>query len=273
MFKGEVKDEALVHLLWGFNIEKSGDRSGAVTHYDRVRELDKDTERQWWGIAITNFDRTELRHPGTTQVYGPLLDFITYKYFAKTPISQYALLEPGTQDWFIQENWIALRKVLPPFILAAVQKCYRDLIDQGQLPFGDTQAKRYTTYNDRCGRFVHYQLTDLIGTVIAHNPKPSYTYFGGYKGPGSELAPHNDREQCEFTMSLTIDQHPVDQGWALAAKDHHGKEVTAELMPGDGFLFMGRVLVHYRKGALPEGRWVNQIFLHYVNEKFDKSLN
>jgi len=55
--------------------------------------------------------------------------------------------------------------------------------------------------------------------------------------------------------------------------DFDNKEQIADLNTGDGLLFMGRILKHYRKGPLAEGANLNQVFLHYVNEKFSGSLN
>jgi hypothetical protein len=47
-----------------------------------------------------------------------------------------------------------------------------------------------------------------------NNIIPTYTYFGGYL-PGSELAPHSDRAQCQFTVSLNIYNEPKDKAWPL----------------------------------------------------------
>jgi len=175
-----------------------------------------------------------------------------------------------TQDWFVQNRYIVLRRILPPFILKAAQSCLNSLIEDGVLSFGDAQTNRYAAYNERCTRFLHHELADLIRNVIAHNARPSYTYFGGYKG-GSVLKPHTDRAQCEFTLSLQIRQSPPDKSWLLSLgkkpvfdrdDNRNGGSfdmppedeiVDADLYEGDALLFMGRHLVHFRRGALPEG--------------------
>lgn len=105
------------------------------------------------------------------------------------------------------------------------------------------------------------------------------------------LKPHTDREQCEFTLSLNLQQFPHDKPWTLSAskiplfekaenwRGRGGEKlpteedtVNADLLSGDGFLFMGRHLVHFRRGALPEGHWTNQVFLHFVQEDFKGEL-
>jgi len=49
--------------------------------------------------------------------------------------------------------------------------------------------------------------------------------------------------------------------------------VDAELYAGDALLFMGRHLIHFRRGHLPAGQWINQVFLHYVREDFSLPLS
>lgn len=135
---------------------------------------------------------------------------------------------------------------------------------------------------------MHFHLVDYVRKVVAHNAKPTYTYFGGYL-PGAKLLPHLDRVQCEFTMSLTIEQYPHDNIWLLslgkkplfdrvqtpdliARMPPEDEIVDAQLFAGDALLFMGRHLVHFRRGSLPEDRWINQVFLHYVQEDFEGGL-
>jgi tetratricopeptide (TPR) repeat protein len=282
--------KAIVHVHWGLNEELKGS-SDKLKHYDLARSTEPKVEQDYWGVATTAQDRKQLM-----AAYGPaatrkaLIDLVLYKHFASVSIARYSLLQPGTQDHFIENRYTVLRHVLPPFVLQAIQRCFREMIDSGQLKYGDGQSDRYVAYNDRCARFIHYQLADLVRTSIAHNAVPSYTYFGGYKG-GSVLKPHTDRAACEFTLSLNIQQYPHDKPWTLSAgktalfeKDDNWRgrnpemipdekdTVNADLYSGDGFLFMGRHLVHFRRGALPEGHWTNQVFLHFVQEDFKGEL-
>lgn len=280
------EQKALVHLFWGLNQELS--KKPHSEHYDKLRQLDPSLEKDYWGIATSSQGSNKLNNYGQSQSH--LLNFALYKYFSPTSIAKYCLLNPNTQDFFIENRYIVLKHVLPPFVLNSLQKCYSELIASNTLKFGDGQSDRYSAYNDRCGRFIHYQLADLVRNIIAHNAIPSYTYFGGYK-TGSKLDPHTDRQACEFTMSLNIQQYPHDKPWPLCAgknalfeKDpnFNGKNpleippesetVNANLYSGDALLFMGRHLVHFRRGALPEGSWTNQIFLHYVQEDFTGEL-
>jgi len=88
-------------------------------------------------------------------------------------------------------------------------------------------------------------------------------------------------------VSLTLNQFPIDQPWSLSlgSRSKFDRDekfigdpqekmppeteiVDAMLYPGDALLFMGRHLVHFRRGELTEGRWLDQVFLHHVQDSF-----
>jgi hypothetical protein len=259
-------------------------------HYDKSRSS-PDVERTFWGVGMTVERRTELSNYGSTEAPEALRSFATFAYFSPTSIGNWGLLTPGTQDWFLENRYIVLRKLLPPFVLRAGAKYYRDLIDRKILRLGDTQARRYVAYNDRIARFIHNQITQLVRKITAHNAKPSYTYFGGYVA-GASLKAHTDRNQCEFTISMNIEQHPYNRTWLLSLDkkplfdrdgranrannvmtDNESQIADADLYAGDALLFMGRHLIHFRRGELPEGEWTNQVFMHFVQEDFSGGLN
>ncbi|CAF1080161.1 unnamed protein product [Adineta ricciae] len=293
----EKSDLATVQLFWGLTEESQGNKESGFSRYDESRTLDVEVERRYWGIAMVSTYRQELNNYGSKEPLDALRSFGTFAYFSPTSIGEWALLMPGTQDWFLENRYIILRKILPPFILNAVSKYYRELIDHNVLELGDVQSKRYVAYNDRVGRFLQNQLTQLVRSIIAHNAKPSCTYFGGYVS-GATLEAHTDRAQCEFTISMNVEHYPHNRTWLLSLdkdplfdKDplldktmnterhanvkttDESKIVHADLYAGDGFLFMGRHLIHFRTGALPEGEWTNQLFMHFVQEGYDGDLN
>lgn len=127
--------QAIVHLHWGLNEEIRFAGTGHINHYDKVRQLDTNVEKDYWGVATTAQGRKGLSGYGPRETATAMKDFLLYKHFAAVSISQYSLLPPGTQDGFIQNRYTVLRHVLPPFVLAAAQKCFRDMIDSGQVRF------------------------------------------------------------------------------------------------------------------------------------------
>jgi len=277
-----------------------GDNENRVKDLRQAEALDKYIgERKYFGILLCNTTEPDryIRWPMIVQ-YTPFAEIIAarkiliYIEFSRTSISDYAFLTPGTTDFFVDNKYIILRKIIPPFILREIQNCFHMGIKTGRIGFMDDQAMRYVSQNDRCGRLLLFSFVDLVRRTIAHNARPSYSYFGGYVN-GSVLNPHSDRPQCEFTFSITVQQNPLDQPWALGMfnkpqfeKDDHwpGRDkeplpeekdqIWADLYEGDGLLFMGRHMIHFRKGMLlGKNRWLNQVFLHYVQEGFTKTLD
>src|SRR5205085_12676542 len=126
--------------------------------------------------------------------------------------------------------------------------------------------------------------------------KPSYVYAASYK-EGAVLDPHVDREQCEYSISLQVDYYPEPldgiSPWPLflepfvppkdaSASDRRFEQSefksddelkrAVHLANGDGLLYKGRELVHYRN-ALPDGNRSTSLFFHYVSESFSGTLN
>jgi hypothetical protein len=166
-----------------------------------------------------------------------------------------------------------VRDILPPELLRSVQEYYRELIANGFLPLGDGQSLRFTLHNEPLALWLHQHTVPLISRIIPEPIKPSYTYLGFYLG-GAVLEKHTDREQCEYTLSLTINATPsaaAADAWPLYADLKNGTTVEALLGAGDGLIFKGRELPHYRH-RLDENRTSSSIFFHYVPKDFAGTL-
>jgi len=306
---------ALHHVTNAISIEATEARYFAIRsfihellgmHHERIKDLreaealDKYIgERKYFAVLLCNSTEPHryIRWPMIVQ-YTPAAELVAarkvllYIEFSKTSISDYALLQPGATDFFVESKYIVLRKIIPPFVLREIQTCFHVGIKTGRIGFMDDQAMRYVSQNDRCGRLLLYNMVDLVRRTIAHNVRPAYSYFGGYVN-GSLLNPHSDRPQCEFTFSITIQQNPLDEPWGLGMyrvpqfeknDDWPGRDkepwpeekdiIWANLHEGDGLLFMGRHMIHFRKGMLlGENRWLNQVFLHFVQDNFGGTLD
>ncbi|HMT09799.1 MAG TPA: hypothetical protein PKA82_17565 [Pyrinomonadaceae bacterium] len=196
---------------------------------------------------------------------------------------------------FAEKKYAVVERLLPPEQMAAMRRYYRDYVSNGFMHFGDTQVGgRYREQNEPIAVMLHHQLTNVVSRVSGREVKPSYVYAASYVG-GADLAPHVDRLQCEYSISLQIDYEPEPEGhvspWALSLEQldkslapepmglYLGWEYLSDSRPsvhlnlasGDGLLYMGREMVHYRT-ALPAGHSSTSLFLHYVDADFDGSL-
>jgi len=283
-------------VIYGFILDYREDRDRAMDAWKKALELDPMIgERKYYGIMVVD-DTVPERHiqfPTIHEIHFPhekkvALDILTYIEFSPVSIANYAIIPPGTPEFFAENKYIILRDMIPPFVLRSVANCFESLQRDGILSLGDHQSKRYNAYNTRAGRSLHYQIVDVIRRVLLHNVQPTYDFYGGYIG-GAVLPPHTDKPQCEFTVTLTLSQYPEGSDpWAISLGNHakfdrddefigssgeplppEDEIVDANLYPGDLLLFMGRHLVHFRRTPLPESQTLQQIFFHHVQDDFE----
>jgi len=175
---------------------------------------------------------------------------------------------------FQQNGYVALEELLHPFHVAALRRYYRDLIAGGALDLGDPQcARRYGCHNEPVARFFHHQLTAAISEVAGEPVQPSYLYMASYVDE-AELEKHTDREQCEFSVSFCLDVRPEPADvspWPLWLETPQGA-VAVHQRIGDGLLYRGRQLPHYRE-RLPKGWSSTSIFFHFVPRDFAGPLD
>jgi len=272
--------------------------SQVTSEVEKALELDKNVgSGRYTGIIEAKDSFHTLRSQMFIRVSHQIERDAMTKYLLWVEFSKKSLLEAAniteeiTRE-FVKNRFIVLRKVIPKYILDTQKKCIDSYIKNNLVTFGDSQSKkRYVQYSDRCSRFLHFALIDVVRKVTMNNVIPTYTYFGGYV-EGASLDPHTDRLACEFTLSLTHYQVPQDKPWNLCLGRRalfdfdvdlenpessgilppENEQVEANLYEGDALLLMGRQLVHWRKGVLQKGEETHNSFLHYVNSKFIEQI-
>lgn len=254
---------------------------------------------RYYGIIMTNDTRTNqhksfplVRSFDTELEQSMLSKFLLWVEFSPISFLEHAKITTEMTQFFIQNRYIAVKQLIPTFIKDITKDCYKAFSERNLMINGDLQTShREVIYNDRCGRYLQFALTDTIRAIVHNNVIPSYTYAGLYS-PGAIIGPHLDRQQCEFTVSIAHLQIPNDQPWAIGFgrkwtfdKDSKKGSSIAEHMPpedeiefvnlfeGDGLILMGRHLVHFRNKSLPEGHRTHNSFLHYVANDWTGSLD
>ena len=168
------------------------------------------------------------------------------------------------------DGYVIARALLPADELAALRRYYAALLAADLVQLGDRQnAARYSAYNDPVGRFVHARLAPAMSAVVGQPVEPAFSFFFAYLA-GAELAPHKDRAQAEFSISLQLDHTPAPDGatgWPLGFTLDDGRTVAADLAIGDAVLYHGRALTHHRE-ALPAGQRSSVLVLEYVPRDF-----
>ena len=219
-------------------------------------------------------------------------------------------LERRDQDWrlsietatneFAVNKYAVVRDLFPAEYMRSMREYFRKYVGSGFMSFGDDQVGlRYREHNQVFASYLQGQFLDLMSQVVGEPVKLSYVYAASYKG-GAVLDPHTDREQCEFSISFQIDYEPEPEGqispWAIYAepfsdyrdtiqkrgttigwdqlKNRNDKTgpIPIHLASGDGLIYRGRELIHYRY-ELPEGHRSTSLFFHYVAKDFAGDLN
>ena len=122
------------------------------------------------------------------------------------------------------------------------------------------------TENGSCDRYRCFE-KELVGLiprleeVFQKQLFPTYSLARIYM-PGATLTPHIDREACEYSITLCLDNENTP--WPIFVKENdHVHEVI--LYPGDALAYKGIEQPHWRE-RLKTGT-TYQAFFHYVDQK------
>jgi hypothetical protein len=168
---------------------------------------------------------------------------------------------------FAKARYVVVRNLFPEALLDSLSEYYRGRVYEGLGTYAK-RKKRISFHNDPVARFFHFQLYPAMQRIIGRPVKPSYCFVSFYE-PGAVLFEHTDREQCEYTISVAIRQPPRGTPWPLYIRTKKS-QVKITLKAGDGVLFKGRELPHYRH-KLMEGSAL-QILFHFVDKDFKRHL-
>ncbi|HKE15729.1 MAG TPA: hypothetical protein VKB80_12725 [Kofleriaceae bacterium] len=187
---------------------------------------------------------------------------------AAAPLTRFARMAPA----FAASRFASVPALLDPRELTALREYYGALLAAGLVRLGDRQnPRRFSSYNDPVGRFVHARLTGAMSAIAARPVAPAFSFFASYVA-GADLEPHRDRPEAEYSISIQLDYTPAPPqghptGWPLCFATDRGDSGAADLRIGDAVFYHGRELFHHR-GRLPAGHQSSHLILEYVPTDF-----
>jgi hypothetical protein len=219
----------------------------------------------------------------------------TPEMLAENERTQQEILEKAKIK-YERDKYVVLQEILPAPQMTAMRRYYREYVKYGFMPFDDSQSERFYQHNEPLARVFHKNLTRLMSLIIGEEVIPSYVYAASYI-ENADLKPHTDRAQCEFSISFQVDYLPEPENhlspWGLfvwkpdfaesgaisysseefpASAEAEDKNPRVYLASGDGLVYKGRELIHYRY-TLPRGHQSTSLFFHYVPKDFEGKLN
>ena len=120
----------------------------------------------------------------------------------------------------------------------------------------------YSLYGDFAMDTLMMKMLPVMKKETDLDLTPTYSYARLYK-KGDILARHKDRPSCEVSCTLNLggDPWPI---YMLSGK----KKVEINLKPGDGLIYYGLELPHWRDAF--KGKECSQLFVHYSLKQRDK---
>jgi hypothetical protein len=107
--------------------------------------------------------------------------------------------------------------------------------------------------------WIRPEVSRLVGLELA----PTYSYTRRYAN-GEVLPRHVDRAACEISMTMSI-QIPKGAGPSVVhLKPPHRRETKVEMREGDGCIYAGTEVEHWRERFRVDG--YVQLFLHFITK-------
>ena len=123
-------------------------------------------------------------------------------------------------------------------------------------------------YNIPSLRPAHQDIQLIVQAKIGEKLYPTYFYDRFYF-KGQELAKHTDRGSCEISVTVNI-SHNLDYDWPIYFELPNGKVEEFTMQPGDGVIYHGITLPHWREPMRGDGNsYFHQCFFHYVRANGD----
>jgi hypothetical protein len=175
-----------------------------------------------------------------------------------------------------ERRYATLREIIPPAQRVQLRHYVRQLVARGYFPeLGvDLQvARRASIHKEPTLGALHRSLATLFSRIAGQPLIGSFCQLGVYE-EGAVLERHTDRPQCILNLSLVLDMSgPAGEPdpWPIYMAVN-GETVAVDLEVGDGLIYSGVEIEHWRD-PLPPGQRAIAGFFFFVPPDFRGTLN
>jgi hypothetical protein len=165
---------------------------------------------------------------------------------------------------FRDERYLFVKGLLPRPLLEYLKVYYAILLADDYFTH-DTQCPSSLSLSgdpalDAVLEWIRPELGRLVGFSLA----PTYSYTRRY-AKGELLARHRDRDACEISVTISILIPKGAGASVMYLKPPGGEETKVEMREGDGCIYAGSEVEHWRKRFRVDG--YIQLFLHFISKR------
>src|SRR5262245_43737865 len=169
----------------------------------------------------------------------------------------------GDQRSYARNGYALLAGLLGSSVHSFLNDYAVKAVEAGRFTVGDTQlADTPRLYGDPLMETLLEMLVPRVEAETGHRLYPTYSYLRVYQR-GDVLARHTDRASCETSLTINLGCQGNER-WPIWL-DPDGEARAFDLDPGDGLLYRGIEVPHWREAF--RGERMVQLFLHYVDRE------
>ncbi len=165
---------------------------------------------------------------------------------------------------FREKRYLFLKGILPPPLLEYLKVYYAILLADNYFSHDSQCPSSLSLSGDPALDAVLEWIRPELGRLVGFTLAPTYSYTRRY-AKGEVLTRHLDRAACEISVTASI-QIPKRAGPSVIhLKPPDGEETKVEMREGDGCVYAGTEVEHWRERFRVAG--YIQLFLHFVSRR------
>lgn len=173
-----------------------------------------------------------------------------------------AAIDAAAKRQFAQQRFLRLERLVSADTMGLYSDYARNYVRAADYFQFEPDTCSLGRYADALGEVLLVRLLPVVEALASKRVFPTYSFLRFYT-PESRLSKHTDRPSCEYSLSLTVGHDDAQTAWPILLESVDGQVRSIDLAVGDGLLFQGTELPHWRE-PLEQGHWL-QLFLHYVD--------
>ena len=168
----------------------------------------------------------------------------------------------GAAKRFRQNRYLFVKELLPPPLLEYLKVYYGILLADNYFSHDSQCPSSLSLSADPALDAVLEWIRPELGRLVGFSLAPTYSYTRRY-AKGEVLSRHVDRAACEISVTTSI-QIPKGAGPSVMyLKPPHAREAKVEMLEGDGCVYAGSEVEHWRDRFRVDG--YIQLFLHFIS--------